>query len=247
MNRQGSQVEAKAVFVRRMFGDIAARYDLLNSVLSFGLDAGWRRFAVAQCRLTSNGLALDAATGTGALARCLARQDHEGTVVAVDFSPQMLAGARNRMDAKYNGGQIHLAMADVLRLPFPDDTFDSITMGFALRNVDSIQKAFEEMARVAKPGGRVVCIELTRPSASLPRALHSLYLRHIGRRIGSFISGNKEAYAYLPDSIRRFPPDGEVQQMMETAGLARAQAHHLALGAATVYVGVKDAVRSVAR
>ncbi len=240
MDMKGNETEAKAVFVRRMFGNIAARYDLLNSVLSFGLDGGWRRFAVAQCRLSSGGLALDAATGTGALARCLARQNHGSTVVAVDFSPQMLAGATNRLDSQRDGVRIHLAMADVLRLPFPNDTFDSVTMGFALRNVNSIQGAFDEMTRVAKPGGRVVCIELTRPSASLFKALHGFYLRHIGRRIGGLISGNKEAYAYLPDSIRRFPPHNEVEKMMQKAGLGKAQSHHLALGVSTVYVGVKE-------
>ncbi|MBI4282667.1 MAG: ubiquinone/menaquinone biosynthesis methyltransferase [Chloroflexi bacterium] len=227
-------------FIRGMFAAIATKYDLLNGLLSFGLDRGWRKFAALRCRLPPGGLVLDAATGTGGLALRLARQDSSGTIVGVDFSPQMLARAKSRLASDSDMSRIRLVLGDVLRLPFPDSIFDCVATGFALRNVEDLASAFREMTRVARPGGRVVALENTRPSSPMPRAIHYLYLHHIVSRLGGLLSGNKGAYVYLSASIRRFQPSQEVKQIMEGVGLRQVEVFELTFGAATVFIGVKD-------
>jgi demethylmenaquinone methyltransferase/2-methoxy-6-polyprenyl-1,4-benzoquinol methylase len=227
----------KRTFVRKMFADIAARYDLLNDVLSFGLDRRWRAFAVSKCH--RGGLVLDLATGTGDMARDIVRRCRPEKVVGLDFSPEMLAGARRKL-AKHPFEPIELVLGDALNLPFPDATFDSVTIGYALRNVTSLERLFAEMARVLKAGGRAISLELTRPDSPLVRRLYYLHLCHIAPFVGGIISGNRAAYKYLPDSILAFPPPEEVAGIMKKAGLAKVEIYRLFLGAATVCVATKE-------
>ncbi len=229
----------KATDVQQMFIVISGKYDLLNSLLSLGRDRAWRKFAISKCSLHPGGLALDVATGTGEMARLLAQRYGESKIVGVDFCPEMLARARAKLATLSGGERVQLVTGDALRLPFPDRTFDCVTIGFALRNVTDIASAFGEMARVAKPGGRVVYLELTRPSSRLVRAIHRFYMFQIASRIGGLISGNREAYIYLPDSILEFPPPEEVKRIMERAGLEKVETYRLSFGAATVHVGIK--------
>jgi demethylmenaquinone methyltransferase/2-methoxy-6-polyprenyl-1,4-benzoquinol methylase len=189
----------KATDVQQMFTAIAGKYDLLNSLLSFGRDSGWRRFAVSKCSLRPGAMALDVATGTGEMARLLAQRYSESKVVGVDC----------------------------------------VTIGFALRNVTDIAGACREMARVVKPGGRVVSLELTRPSSRVVRTAFYFYVFRIAPRIGGLISGKREAYTYLPKSILEFPPPEELKRIMEQAGLEKVETCRLTLGAATVHVGTK--------
>ena len=229
----------KATEVQQMFTAIACKYDLLNSLLSFRRDRAWRRFAVSKCSLRPGGLALDVATGTGEMARLLAQRYSESNIVGVDFSSDMLNRARDKIATLSDGDRIQLVEGDALALPFSDNTFDCATIGFALRNVTDIAAAFREMARVVKPGGKVVSLELTRPSSRLVRAVHRFYMFQIITRIGGLISGNRGAYVYLPDSILEFPPPEEVKRIMEKAVLDKVETYRLTLGAATVHVGTK--------
>lgn len=229
----------KTMYVRAMFSAIADKYDLLNSLLSFGQDTAWRRFVVARSSLPFDGLVLDVATGTAELARHLARHSGGSRIVGVDFCSEMLAKAKAKRSAWRDGRRIELVLGDALRLPFPDASFDCVTIGFALRNVSSIEAAFSEMARVVKPGGRVVSLELTRPRSRLARAVYYLYLFRLAPYIGGLISGRREAYSYLPESIREFPSPEQVVRIMEEAGLERVETYRLSLGAATVQVGIK--------
>ena len=269
--------ESKAVYVRRMFADIARRYDLLNAILSFGFDSGWRRFAMAQIEGIPHESILDLATGTGKIALLAARRNPASTVVGVDFCPEMLAVARERsfkvkstpfiphswgkfklgdtpkslgrknpaplfaQSAKSSAvNRVYLIQGDALQLPFPDNTFDCITIGFALRNVTSIASLFAEMNRVVKPGGKMVSLELTRPSARALEPLHKLYIKIVIRFIGGVISGKWDAYTYLPRSILEFPSPQEVQKVMEDAGWRNVEIHRLTFGTATVQTGVKE-------
>ncbi len=227
--------------VQQMFTAIAGKYDLLNSLLSFGRDRAWRKFAVSKCSLQPGGLALDVATGTGEMARLLTQRYSESNIVGVDFSPDMLAQARAKLVTLPGGERIRLVAGDALGLPFPDNTFDCATSGFALRNVTDIAAAFREMARVVKPGGKAVSLELTRPSSRLIRTIYYFYIFRIAPRIGGLISGRREAYTYLPDSILEFPSPTEVKRIMEKAGLKKVETYRLTLGAATVHVGTKVA------
>ena len=232
-------MENKTNYVQAMFTDIADRYDLLNSLLSFQRDGAWRKFAVSKTGLQPGGLALDVATGTGRMARLLAQCNDDSRIVGVDFCPDMLSKARARLSVLPHKKRIHLISGDALRLSFPDDTFDCVTISFALRNVVSIADAFHEMTRVVKPGGRVVSLELTRPTSWFVKPIYHVYLRHIMPYIGSLISGSREAYNYLPQSILEFSSPEEVKRVMEEAGLQEVETYRLTLGTATVHAGVK--------
>ena len=228
----------KRTLVRGMFDAIAARYDLLNRLLSFGQDRVWRVFAAAKCELKSGGLVLDLATGTAEMARDIIRKNGPCRVVGLDFSPEMLAQARKKL-TRYPDEPIHLVLGDALELPFPDNTFDCVTIGYALRNVTSLDLLFQEMARVVKPGGRVVSLELTRPSSVVVRGAYYFHLLRLAPYLGGLISGNRAAYTYLPDSILEFPPPEAVAEMIKSAGLPRVETHRLFFGAATVHVATK--------
>ena len=238
MSGQGAKSENKSLYVRRMFASIARRYDLLNAILSFGFEKGWRRFAIAQIEGIPHGLILDLATGTGKIALLAARRNPASAVVGVDFCLEMLHVARSRKVLDVN--RVHLVQGDALQLPFSDNTFDCITIGFALRNVTSIASLFAEMSRVAKPGGKMVSLELTRPSARVIEPLHKLYIKVVIRCVGGIISGKWDAYTYLPRSILEFPSPQEVQKVMEAAGWRNVEIHRLTFGTATVQTGVKE-------
>jgi demethylmenaquinone methyltransferase/2-methoxy-6-polyprenyl-1,4-benzoquinol methylase len=231
--------ENKALYVCRMFASIARRYDLLNAVLSFGCDRSWRRFAMAQIDGIPNGLILDLATGTGKIALLAARRNPASTILGVDFCPQMLAVARDKVKVASLESRVLLVQGDALRLPFPDSSFDCVTIGFALRNVTSIASLFSEMARVTKPGGKMVSLELTRPSVRILEPLHKLYIRIVIRCVGGIVSGKWDAYTYLPQSILEFLSPQEVKKVMEDAGWRKVEIHRLTFGTATVQTGMK--------
>ena len=222
-----------------MFTTIADRYDLLNTLLSFRRDRTWRSFAASRSEIPVGGLVLDIATGTAELARHLARQDCKSTIIGIDSCSEMLTKAKAKLATSPEKNRIQLVLGDALKLPFLDNTFDYVTIGFALRNVTNIPGTFREMARVAKPGSMVVSLELTRPSSSLARAVYYLYLRRIAPHVGRLISGKREAYTYLPESILEFPPPEEVKEIMQEAGLQKMKIYRLTLGAATVHTGIK--------
>lgn len=239
MNVGDGGVGNKAFYVNRMFASIARSYDLLNAVLSFGQDRRWRRFAMAQIDSIPNGMILDLATGTGKIALLAARIYPESSVVGVDFCSEMLDLAKRGVGENSLEERVHFIQGDALRLPFPDNFFDCLTIGFALRNVTSISNLFAEMARVTKPGGKMVSLELTRPSLKILGPLHKLYIKVIIRLVGGIVSGKWDAYAYLPQSILEFPSPREVQKVMEDAGLRSVEIYRLTFGAATVETGVK--------
>jgi demethylmenaquinone methyltransferase/2-methoxy-6-polyprenyl-1,4-benzoquinol methylase len=229
----------KPSYVRAMFGAIAGSYDAVNSVLSLRRDGSWREFAASTAGVGPGGLVLDVATGTGELARSLARRNGGCRVVGLDFCAPMLERARAKAGASCEGGTIEPVLGDVLELPFPDETFDCATIGFGLRNVADVRGAFREMARVVKAGGAVVSLELTRPGPSLLRALHAFFMFRVAPHVGKLMSGSQEAYTYLPESICEFPSPEEIKALMEAEGLLDVRIHRLTLGIATVHAGVK--------
>ncbi|MFA5367329.1 MAG: bifunctional demethylmenaquinone methyltransferase/2-methoxy-6-polyprenyl-1,4-benzoquinol methylase UbiE [Dehalococcoidia bacterium] len=240
MSSSNDKTGNKAFYVNRMFASIARRYDLLNAVLSLGQDRSWRRFALARMSGVPHGSILDLATGTGKIALLAARSFHDSTVIGVDFCLEMLSLAKRGIGANSSEDRVRLVQGDALRLPFPDDTFDCLTIGFALRNVTSIASLFAEMNRVTKPGGKMVSLELTRPSFRALEPLHKLYIKVVIRCVGGLISGKWEAYRYLPQSILEFPSPQDVRKVMEDAGWRRVEIYRLTFGAATVQTGIKE-------
>lgn len=233
-------ISNKATYVHAMFDTIAPRYDLMNRLMTFGMDRGWRNDVVAQAAPPVGGKALDVATGTGDIAIALAKRiGPRGTVVAMDFSEGMMRPGPGKATHAGVGGVIRFMAANALDLPFPDDTFDCVTTGFAMRNVTDIERAFREMRRVTKPGGRVVCLEVAKPGFPPVRFLHHVYFNHLVPLLGRLITGNGEAYRYLPESARNFPPPFALKAIMERAGLRDVRFRRLSLGAVAIHTGTK--------
>jgi demethylmenaquinone methyltransferase / 2-methoxy-6-polyprenyl-1,4-benzoquinol methylase len=230
--------ENKKVYVEQMFTAIAPTYDFLNRLLSFGRDERWRRQAAQYCQVNT-GLVLDVATGTGKMASILSKSPGVQKVVGLDFTSAMLIRAKAMLAKQQRNNKIDLIQGDAQYLPFPDSTFDCVTITFALRNVTDITKTFAEMTRVVRPGGRVIFLEMTRPSQGLFQRLYYFYLQHITPLLGSLISRKREAYKYLPDSIMIFPTPQEIKAIMEKVGLKGVVIQSLMGGAATIQMGTR--------
>ncbi|MHB0999802.1 MAG: bifunctional demethylmenaquinone methyltransferase/2-methoxy-6-polyprenyl-1,4-benzoquinol methylase UbiE [Armatimonadota bacterium] len=230
---------SKEEYVERLFSSIAARYDLLNSILSFNCHKRWRRFAVGKCCLTHGNNAVDVAAGTLDFSFELSKVvGSTGQVTAVDFClPMLEIGMAKLRRSKI--GNISVLQGNAEHLPLPSDTFDAATIGFALRNVSSVENAVNEMTRVVKSGGRVVSLELAKPEGRIFRHIYNIYFYKLLPFIGGVINGKKEPYAYLPASLTRFCTREELAQIMKNAGLADIQVYNLTGGIVTVHVGTK--------
>lgn len=220
--------EDKVRAVRTMFDAIAPRYDLVNRIMTFGMDVGWRRRAVASMGLPGDSLVLDLACGTGDLCRELEAQGHR--VVGFDLSLGMLRAAKTSAP---------LVQADILRLPLASGCADGITCGFALRNVADMARLFEEMGRVLRPGGRVAILEVATPDAALLRAGHRFYFHKVVPLIGGLLS-DRSAYRYLPRSAAYMPPRDELLAMMRRRGFDDAASRPLGGGAAQLITATRS-------
>lgn len=228
----------KARFVSEMFSRIAARYDLMNGLMTFGMHHAWRRVAARQTIAAPEGPALDLATGTGDLALELSRIHPHRMIVGADFSLGMLGVARGKLERADRRGSVHLAAADALRLPFGDRTFACVTSAFLLRNLADLELGLREMKRVARPGGRVVTLEITRPTLPGFSPLFRFYFHRLVPLVGQLVSGDRAAYTYLPQSVDRFLAPGELSRLMERAGLRGVTYRRLGMGTVTVHVGI---------
>jgi demethylmenaquinone methyltransferase/2-methoxy-6-polyprenyl-1,4-benzoquinol methylase len=226
----------KAEAVRAMFTRIAGRYDLMNAVMTGGRHHAWRRLTAAAIAGAPDGPALDLATGTGDLALALRDADPGRPVVAADFSEAMLRQARPKLRAR-GERRVMLLAADALALPFPDKTFACVTSAFLLRNLADLPAGLAEMRRVTLPGGLVVSLEITRPSAPGWRALFGLYFHRVVPLIGAALAGDRAAYTYLPQSVERFVTPPELARLMGQAGLRDVRYRRLGLGTIAIHVG----------
>jgi demethylmenaquinone methyltransferase/2-methoxy-6-polyprenyl-1,4-benzoquinol methylase len=227
----------KAGRVGEVFDRVAERYDVMNDLMSLGLHRYWKAFAVSVARLRPGERVLDVATGSGDLAAALARRvGPQGEVWATDINRRMLERGRDRLlDA---GALPRAVQCDAERLPFPDASFDCVTVGFGLRNMTHKERALAEMARVLRPGARLVVLEFSRVWAPL-RAAYDLYSFKVLPWLGSRVVGSGEPYRYLAESIRVHPDQAALQAMLEEAGLGEVQVFNLAAGAVAVHRGVR--------
>jgi demethylmenaquinone methyltransferase/2-methoxy-6-polyprenyl-1,4-benzoquinol methylase len=227
--------------IAAMFSRISRRYDLLNHLLSLGLDIFWRSRMAGLARLRLGDRALDVATGTGDSAFALkGRVGPAGTVVGLDLTGDMLRIALEKKRARRERG-LELQQGDAMRLPYRDGVFRAVTMAFGGRNVPDLEGAFREMARVLEPGGRVVFLELNRPTLWGFRQVFDWYFHTFSPLIGGLISGDRRAYEYLPRSVDKFEDVGDIARTMARAGLTAIETHSLAFGAAVIHVGVAPA------
>jgi demethylmenaquinone methyltransferase/2-methoxy-6-polyprenyl-1,4-benzoquinol methylase len=221
--------------VREMFDRISPTYDRMNLLMSMGRDGAWRRSAVETSGAGPGDAALDVCCGTGDLAIELRRAvGPSGRVVGLDFSPGMLAFAERKCPA------VEWVHGDALDLPFAAGTFDAATVGFGVRNLADLDRGFAELARVVRPGGRVVCLEMSTPPA-LIRPFSQLWTDRGVPLLGRMVARDTDAYRYLPASVRRFPPAPEVAAVMRRAGLTDVRYRRLMVGVVALHVGVVPA------
>lgn len=219
-----------------MFDRIAPRYDALNRLLSFGIDRGWRRRMVRQLPPGEGLRVLDLATGTADQVLALRRgSPRVASGVGMDLAEQMLERGRVKIAQEGFADSIRLERGDACAIPAGEGAFDVVTISFGIRNVTDVDRAFREMLRVLRPGGRVLVLEFSMPRNRLVRAVHLLYLRHILPRIGGWLSGDRAAYRYLNQTIETFPHGTAFCAMLERAGFTEVRAHPLSLGIATLY------------
>jgi demethylmenaquinone methyltransferase/2-methoxy-6-polyprenyl-1,4-benzoquinol methylase len=231
------QGKERAEYVQSMFDRIAGRYNLMNHLMTGWQDVRWRRFVIQQARLKRGDRLLDLATGTGDIAFEGMRQSPGILSVGADFSiGMMLVGQREPL-----GDEVEWTGADALNLPFVDASFDAVTSGYLMRNVIDIPRALAEQRRVLKPGGRVVVLDTTPPPNNLLRPFILIHLRYIIPFLGRVVSGNPDAYQYLPESTQAFKSAEELAELMRQAGFANVSFKRFMLGTMAVHWGDKPA------
>lgn len=226
--------------VRAVFDSVATRYDLMNDLMSFGIHRLWKRFAVELAGIRRGHKVLDLASGTGDLAARFAQLvGPDGEVVMSDINAAMLEQGRDRMADEGLLDNLAYAQINAEKLPFPDNHFDCVTIGFGLRNVTDKQQALNEMQRVIRPGGRVLVLEFSHPRGEPLKSAYDLYSFKLLPQIGRLVARDEESYRYLAESIRMHPDQETLKQMMQQAGLERCDYHNLTGGIVAVHRGFK--------
>ena len=233
-------VDKRPARVAAMFDAIAGRYDLLNHLLSGGLDWWWRARAVRAARFSGTERLLDLCTGTGDLARAAAcARPGPASVVAADFAGAMLARAREKLRRRRVSVPAWLVQADARRLPVGDGSVDVVTIGFGIRNVDDVIAAARELRRVLKPGGRLVMLEFALPERRWLRRAYLVYFRRVLPVIGRLVSSHPDAYWYLPASVSAFQTPGQLCAILSDAGFVSVATRPLSGGIVWMYVAVR--------
>jgi len=227
----------KAQRVRGVFDSVAARYDLMNDLMSLGLHRAWKAYAVAVANLREGDRVLDIAGGTGDLARAFAKKvGASGTVVHTDINEAMLRQGRDRLLDE--GLVLPTTICDAERLPFPAGAFDLVSVAFGLRNMTHKELALAEMNRVLREGGRLLVLEFSKVAPPLEKA-YDWYSFKVLPRLGRWVAGDAESYRYLAESIRMHPSQAELKAMMKAAGFGHVDVHNLNAGVVALHVGIK--------
>jgi demethylmenaquinone methyltransferase / 2-methoxy-6-polyprenyl-1,4-benzoquinol methylase len=230
----------KAERVRSVFASVAGKYDVMNDLMSLGVHRLWKHFTLSLTGLRPGMRALDVAGGTGDLAAGLLRQvGKSGHVVLSDVNPAMLDIGRDRLLDRGWASNVECIVADAERLPFDDNSFDCVTIGFGLRNVTDKAAALASMHRVLKPGGQLLVLEFSTPVAPGLKPLYDVYSFQILPRLGKLVAGDADSYRYLAESIRMHPDQETLLEMLRTAGFSQARYHNLSGGIVAVHRGYK--------
>jgi demethylmenaquinone methyltransferase/2-methoxy-6-polyprenyl-1,4-benzoquinol methylase len=230
--------------IKEMFNAIAAQYDRLNTLMSLGLHYYWSRYTIARAGLEHGDLALDVCCGTGSLTRLLMQKTQpNGRIIGLDLAPNMLKIAKRRLAKARSESSFRLVQGNAESLPFPDNVFDCVIIGYGLRNVPDPRLVLTEMQRVAKPGKKIIALEMAQPQLPILKELYHLYLAQIIPRLGKWVAHNESAYQYLYRSIVDFVRQNELSQLLQRIGLVNVESHPLTGGIVAVHVGVKPPSR----
>ena len=230
----------KTRLVREVFASVAPKYDLMNDLMSFGVHRLWKRDFVATSGVRPGHAVLDLAGGTGDISLLMAKEVGEkGRVVLSDINGAMLARGRDRTIDEGAAARIACVQVNAEAIPFPDGSFDIVTIAFGLRNVTDKPRALREMHRVLKLGGRALVLEFSKPRGDALRALYDLYSFEVLPRLGRAVANDADSYRYLAESIRKHPPQGELEALMREAGFERVSHRNLAAGIVAIHSGYR--------
>jgi demethylmenaquinone methyltransferase/2-methoxy-6-polyprenyl-1,4-benzoquinol methylase len=230
----------KSVRVRKHFESVARHYDFMNTLLSLGIHYAWKRTAVRMLDLRPGQKVLDVCGGTGDLALlAAARAGRQGRIIVYDINRAMLAAGDHKIKQRPLGSCIALVQGDAENISFPDSHFDAAMVGFGIRNVTDIRRGFAEMHRVLAPGGKMMCLEFSKPTAPVFRWLYDIYSFHAMPLLGELIAGSRQAYTHLPESIRMFPLPDELSAMLSDLGFTNITYRRLTNGIAVVHLATK--------
>ncbi|MNO24565.1 Demethylmenaquinone methyltransferase [compost metagenome] len=229
----------KEQFVHSVFQSIAPKYDIMNDILSFRRHKAWRKFTMAKMNMSQGDSAVDLCCGTCDWTISMA-QASGGHITGLDFSENMLEFGRRKVDESKLADNITLVQGNAMELPFEDNSFDYATIGFGLRNVPDLYQVLSEMKRVVKPGGMVVCLELSKPTWQPFKGLYYFYFQKVLPLLGKLLAKRYEQYKWLPESLAQFPGREELKQTFSEIGLADVQAYPLTGGIAALHIGTKE-------
>lgn len=232
--------DQKSSKVNRHFDSVARHYDFMNTLLSFGIHYLWKRDAIRRLNLKPGEMVLDVCGGTADLAILADRVvGPSGQVVLYDINRSMIQAGRGKSSHAAARKRIHYVQGNAECISFPDNVFDAAMVGYGIRNVTRMGTGFQEMHRVLKPGGRLMCLEFSKPTAPFFRWLYDIYSLHIMPFLGALIVANRQAYTHLPESIRTFPLPDRLSEILEEIGFEDVSYHHQTNGISVVHVGKK--------
>ena len=237
-DKEKSPVEKKEA-VRKMFDNIAGRYDLMNDIMTAGFHRRWKMLTAREVYQDGINRVLDIACGTGDIGFAIEKFGVK-EIYSGDLSSEMLKEAKKRAEKKNISERFSFNSMDALKLPFRDETFDSVITGFSLRNVDGIDKMFSEVYRVLKKGGKFASLEITSMKSSIFSKMFDLYFKKVVPFVGGIVTGDKKAYEYLPESVANVPDASKVAEMMEDTGLTSIFVKRLGMGTVAIVSGIKQ-------
>ncbi|MEC0372104.1 demethylmenaquinone methyltransferase [Paenibacillus chibensis] len=235
-----SHTEEQYDHVQSVFQSIASKYDIMNDILSFRRHKAWRKFTMRKMAMKKGDTALDLCCGTCDWTLSMAEASGTGTITGLDFSSNMLKVGEKKIREKHRENQIQLIEGNAMELPFEDNQFDYVTIGFGLRNVPDLEKVLHEMRRVVKPGGMVVCLELSKPTWQPFKGIYYFYFQKILPNLGKLFAKRYEQYKWLPDSLALFPGREELAAIFRSVGLEHVEAYPLTGGIAALHIGIKE-------
>lgn len=236
----GDGGKPKEQFVHSVFESIAGKYDVMNDILSFRRHKSWRKFAMKKMNMRHGDTAVDLCCGTCDWSIALAEKSETGTVMGLDFSAGMLEVGRRKVEARGLQDRISLVEGNAMELPFGDNSFDYATIGFGLRNVPDPVQVLKEMQRVVKPGGMVVCLELSKPMTQPFKGIYYFYFERILPLMGKLFAKRYEQYRWLPESLALFPDREQLAEIFRETGLRKVESFPLTGGIAALHIGLKE-------